>query len=49
MLKCLQTLLITLALCEGTVWAGDVEDGSAALLRKDYATALIKYKSAAGS
>ena len=46
MLKRLKTLLVTLALCVGTVWAGDVEDADAALVRKDYVTALTKYKSA---
>jgi len=30
-----------------TVWAGDFEDGVAAYDRKDYTTALIKFKSAA--
>ena len=47
MLMRLKTLLITLAICVGTVWAGDVEDADAAIDRKDYATALTKYKSAA--
>ena len=47
MLKRLQTILISLALCAGTVWAGDIEDGDAAALRNDYPTALIKYKRAA--
>ena len=47
MLKHLQTIIITLALCMGTVWAGDVEDGNAAILKNDYVTALKKYKIAA--
>ena len=47
MSKILTTLLLTLWLIVGAAWAGDVEDGNAALLRKDYATALIKYKRAA--
>ena len=47
MFRRLQTILITLAICVGAAWAGDVEDGNAALLRKDYATALIKLKQAA--
>ena len=47
MLKRLQTILISLALCAGTVWAGDFEDGGAAYEKKDFTTALKKYKSAA--
>ena len=47
LLKRLTTLIITLSICVGAVWAGDVEDGDAALVRKDYVTALSKYKSAA--
>ena len=47
MSKLLTTLLLTLCLSVGTVWAGDVEDGDAAINRKDYATALTKYKNAA--
>ena len=44
----LRTVLIALSLVVSTtVRAGDVEDGDAAFLRKDYATALKKYKSAA--
>ena len=47
MLKRFTTLIITLSICVGSVWAGDVEDADAALLKKDYVTALKKYKSAA--
>jgi TPR repeat protein len=47
MLKGLQTLLITLALCVGTVWAGDFEDGEAAILKGEKKVALDKYKRAA--
>jgi hypothetical protein len=47
MLKILTTLLLTLCLSVGTVWAGDVEDADAALVRNDYATALTKFKIAA--
>ena len=38
---------LTLAISVGTVWAGDVEGGFEALIRKDYATALRIYKIAA--
>ena len=47
MLKIFTTLVITLSICVGAVWAGDVEDADAAFLKKDYVTALKKYKSAA--
>ena len=47
MFKRLQIILITLALCVGAAWAGDFEDGIAAHEKKDFATALRKYKSAA--
>lgn len=47
MLKILSILLVTLWLTVGAAWAGDLEDGNAALGRKDYATALKKYKNAA--
>ena len=44
----LRTLLLALSLVAGTAaCAGDVEDGNAAFFRRDYATALRKYKSAA--
>ena len=46
-LKYLTKLIITLSICVGAVWAGDVEDADAALQKKDYVTALKKYKSAA--
>ena len=47
MLKIFTTLIITLAISASAVWAGDVEDAVAALIKKDYVTALKKYKSAA--
>ena len=47
-LKRFTTLLIVLSISASAVWAGDVEDADAALLKKDYVTALKKYKSAAG-
>ena len=47
MKKIYSTLLFILLLCNGSVWAGDVEDADAALRRNDYATALTKYKIAA--
>ena len=47
MLKRLQTILITLAICVGTVWAGDFEDGVAAYEKNDFTTALRKFKSVA--
>jgi hypothetical protein len=40
-------LILFSLLCAGAVRAGDVEDADAALLKRDYATALKKYKSAA--
>ena len=43
-----QLLLISLTvLIVKMAWAGDIEDAMAAFGRKDYATALKKYKSAA--
>jgi TPR repeat protein len=47
MSKIFTTLLLTLWLSVGAAWAGDVEDADAAINRKDYATALTKYKIAA--
>ena len=47
MLKRIQTLLITLALCTGAAWAGDFEDGEAAILKGEKKVALDKYKRAA--
>ena len=47
MLKILTTLLLTLCLSVGAAWAGDVEDGYAAHEKKDFVTALGKFKSAA--
>ena len=47
MKKIYSTLLFILLLCNGSVWAGDVEDADAALRRNDYTTALTKYKIAA--
>ena len=35
-LKRFTTLVITLSICVGAVWAGDVEDADAALLKKDF-------------
>jgi len=44
----MRRLLIVFALLFAqTVWSGDLEDGWAALERKDYATALAKFRSAA--
>ena len=37
--------LVIALLCAGTVQAGDIEDANAALIGKDYKTALKKYKS----
>jgi len=45
--KIFTTLIISLSLCVGAVWAGDVEDADTALDKHDYVTALKKYKSAA--
>ena len=47
MSKILTTLLLTLCLSVGAAWAGDFEDGVAAHEKKDFATALRKFKSAA--
>ena len=46
-IKLLNYLVFASFLFAGVVWAGDVEDADAALLKNDYATALIKYKQAA--
>lgn len=43
----LKHLLIAVFFSASTVWAGDVEDAHAALDRKDYGTALAKFKIAA--
>lgn len=42
-------LSLLLSLIVGFAWAGDVEDAAAAIDRKDYVTALKKFKSAAAS
>ena len=47
MFRRLQTILITLAICVGAAWAGDLEDGVAAHEKKDFTTAIRKFKSAA--
>ena len=47
MSKIISILLVTLWLTVGAAWAGDVEDANAALDRKDYPTALTKFKRAA--
>ena len=47
MSKILTTLLLTLWLSVGAAWAGDFEDATAALDKKDYPTALTKFKRAA--
>jgi len=47
MSKILTTLLLTLWLSVGAAWAGDFEDGVAAHEKKDFVTALGKFKSAA--
>ena len=47
MTKILTTLLLTLWLSVGAAWAGDFEDGVAAHKKKDFVTALKKFKSAA--
>lgn len=49
MSKILTTFLLILTLSVGVVWAGDVEDADAAYAKKDYATALKKYKLAASN
>ena len=40
-------LICAVIIFSSAVWAGDVEDGDAALAKRDYATALKKYKLAA--
>lgn len=47
MKKIYSTLLFILLLCTGSVWAGDPEDADAAYAKKDFSTALRKFKSAA--
>jgi TPR repeat protein len=47
MSKNLKGIFIVLALCISAAWAGDFEDGVAAHEKKDFATALRKFKSAA--
>ena len=47
MSKLLTTLLLTLCLSVGAAWADDFEDGVAAHDKKDFITALGKFKSAA--
>ena len=47
MFKRFFALFISLSLCVGTVWAGDFEDGFSAYEKKDYATALKKFRLAA--
>ena len=42
-----QLLIIVALVLAQTAWGGDFEDGLAAYLRKDHATALAKYRSAA--
>ncbi len=46
-MKRIATIFIALVICISAAWAGDVEDGDAAIGRKDYQTALQKYKIAA--
>ena len=41
--KHILTLIMILFLGESAAWAGDLEDGNAAMKRKDYATALAKF------
>jgi len=43
-MKILEWLIYVVFLTVGAVWAGDVEDADAAVGRKDYPTALAKYK-----
>lgn len=47
MKKIYTALLLSLCLATGSVWAGDFEDGDAAYERKDFSTAISKFKSAA--
>ena len=47
MSKYLKLFFLALALCVGAAWAGDFEDGVAAHDKKDFVTALGKFKSAA--
>jgi hypothetical protein len=47
MSKFLKLILLTFALCISTAWAGDFEDGVAAYEKKDFMTALKKFKSVA--
>ena len=47
MSKYLKLFFLALAICVSAAWAGDFEDGVAAHEKKDFATALRKYKSAA--
>ena len=47
MSKYLKLFFLSLAISINAAWAGDVEDGLVAFDKKDYATALIKYKQAA--
>ena len=47
MSKYLKLFFLSLAISINAAWAGDVEDGDAAIANKDYATALKKYKIAA--
>ena len=46
MSKFLNLIFLTFAICFNAVWAGDVEDADAAYAKKDYASALKKYRSA---
>ena len=47
MSKYLKLFFVALSLCVGAAWAGDYEDATAALDRRDYPTALTKFKRAA--
>ena len=47
MSKYLKLFFLALAICINAAWAGDFEDGVAAHQKKDFTTALRKYKSAA--
>jgi TPR repeat protein len=46
-MKYIASVFVSLAFCISTVWADDFEDGSEAYKKKDYATALKKFRSAA--
>ena len=46
-MKYIASAFVALALCISAAWAGDFEDGVAAYEKKDFATALRKFKSAA--